>query len=226
LVLSPSVKQTGQKSGGPFGGYQAICPFHRKSARTGCSKWFRVNGPAYADRAEAARASLHWCAQAAKFDRQWQHVAFSVDRAAAPALQITRALAIFMEARPSRRPLTDLELEHGSLAEPEGGSAPAAEGVPGSGGSSESECDRGTHQGSKQAASKARAKAKGKAKAKASGRGSGRPGRGRGGRSNQQRKGSEKEEPVASSSSSSSAGSGSERSSCSSTSGSDDSDSD
>ena len=241
-----SVKQTGQKSGGPYGGYQAICPFHRKSAHTGCSKWFRVGGPSYADRAEAARASLHWCAQAAKFDRQWQHVAFSVDRASAPALQVTRALPIFAESRPSRRALTDLELEHGALAAPEGGGAPADEDVAcssGSEGSSDSDGDRGARQGSKQAAGKARAKATGKAKAKAAGRGgrskqkeaeaeaaeaAGRGrGRGRGGRSKQKDKGGAQEESGTSSSSDRSAGGGgSESQSGSSTSESDDSDSD
>ena len=221
-----SVKQTGQKSGGPFGGYQAMCPFHRKSAQTGCSKWFRVGGPSYADRAEAARASLHWCAQATKFERQWQHVAFSVDRASAPALQVTRALAIFTQSRPSRRALTDLELDAGTLAATEGGGAPADEDAAcssGSEASSDSDGGRGARQGSKQATGKARAKAAGKAKAKATGRGRG---RGRGGRSQQEDKGGEKQESGTSSSSDPSAGGSGKSHRGSSTSESDDSDSD
>jgi hypothetical protein len=45
-------KQPGQAGAGPFGGFQAACPFHRKSKQTLCKKWVSILGGGNACRQE------------------------------------------------------------------------------------------------------------------------------------------------------------------------------
>ncbi len=74
------------------GGLEANCPFHRKGSRTGCKKFMRCNGPS----AEARQATLTrlkwWCAQAAQYRFQWQHVAFTPSLEDCPGLDVIVAM--------------------------------------------------------------------------------------------------------------------------------------
>lgn len=104
-------KQPDQKSGGQYGGWEVFCPFHRKNFKSGCRKWFPLLGPNLQHKQEAAAAALEWCAAARRFDRQWLHLAFAVDYAAAAPVSTTRLLPIFMEAPPKIRCAPDTELD-------------------------------------------------------------------------------------------------------------------
>ena len=93
-------KQHYQVSGGKFGGLEASCPYHKKSASAGCRKWFGIKGPSIQDIKEAVDAALTWCAQARHFERQRYHIAFNPAYGASPAANVTRLLPIFSEPRP------------------------------------------------------------------------------------------------------------------------------
>ena len=106
-----TAKQPSQKSGGRFGGWEVFCPFHRKNYKSGCRKWFGLCGPTLKDKQECAAAALEWCAAAHQFDRQWLHLAYQVDYAAAAPASVTRRLPIFMEDAPTERCIPDSELQ-------------------------------------------------------------------------------------------------------------------
>jgi pyruvate/2-oxoglutarate dehydrogenase complex dihydrolipoamide acyltransferase (E2) component len=55
-------------------GFQARCPFHRKSLVTECKKYFPVAGPTEMDKRECIRRLLHWCVLAGNHGRQRDHV--------------------------------------------------------------------------------------------------------------------------------------------------------
>ena len=63
-----------QQGGGRFGGYEAQCPFHRKSRQTACKKWSGLQGPLEAHRRDALRRLHLWCLSYKEHSRQRHHV--------------------------------------------------------------------------------------------------------------------------------------------------------
>ena len=55
---------------GEFGAYQASCPFHARSEKTGCKKHISILGPTPKDSKLALRRACLWCAKAPSFSRQ------------------------------------------------------------------------------------------------------------------------------------------------------------
>jgi len=56
------------------GGFEVDCPFHRKSKKSGCRKWFRIKGPSSEDRQAMVHLAMTWCFMARQFSRQHAHV--------------------------------------------------------------------------------------------------------------------------------------------------------
>jgi hypothetical protein len=70
-----SIKRPHTKFGGPFGGLQASCPFHKKNARTpACKRYIHCRGCSPEDRHEMMLQLRFWCSQALSVNRQWEHV--------------------------------------------------------------------------------------------------------------------------------------------------------
>ncbi len=67
---------SGRGSGGRYGGWQAACPFHKKSAATGCKRFVNIRGPRSEDSQAAIVFLKAWCVAAPRFDRQRLHVQY------------------------------------------------------------------------------------------------------------------------------------------------------
>ena len=74
------------KLGGPFGGYQADCRYHKLSTKTGCKRFFPFESDDVSHKAEVLRALLWWCLQYSEFKRQRDHIAFIPDPDDVPCL--------------------------------------------------------------------------------------------------------------------------------------------
>ena len=62
----------------PHGAWQAVCPYHKLSSRTMCTKSYGAHGPTESDIALALSVVKHWCLLATKFDRKRAHGAIRV----------------------------------------------------------------------------------------------------------------------------------------------------
>ncbi|CAE7317760.1 unnamed protein product [Symbiodinium sp. CCMP2592] len=62
------------RSAPPFGGYEAICRYHKRSNVTGCKRFVRLPNDTEEGRAAVITTLQHWCNSALKFSRQRDHV--------------------------------------------------------------------------------------------------------------------------------------------------------
>ncbi len=117
FVITPKQPSKGHK----YGGWQARCPFHKKSSVTGCKKFASIWGPTPEDREQAMCTIKAWCVAAPMFDRQWQHLRYKPPAveagpaARAASLLLDSGLGPRMEP-PTRVVLTDSELDARALA--------------------------------------------------------------------------------------------------------------
>lgn len=86
-VFRITPKQVGHLSGGPFGGFQANCPFHKLSSVSGCRRYFAITGTSGEDRRACVRKILFWCLRARDFDRQRDHLRCDLLDEECPPLQ-------------------------------------------------------------------------------------------------------------------------------------------
>ena len=107
-IFRMTPKQPGS-SAGPFGSYQATCPFHAKSKNTACKKTIRIEGPAMADRLQTLRRLMFWCTQAKACKRQRVHLEKPCDLASVPPDPVLLALRCDEHPGPIK---TDEELDH------------------------------------------------------------------------------------------------------------------
>jgi len=105
-----------------WGGWEARCPFHRRSEKTGCKKFISVKGPKVDDKNNSLKALMMWCMAARSYDRQWKHVAFNPGATAdLPPIDVLVVNPIFSETRPETVAATDIDLDRASaLAGPAG----------------------------------------------------------------------------------------------------------
>ena len=106
-VFRITPKQPGK--GRPHGGYEASCPFHKKSASTGCKKYLQLRDGSAAEKAKALLALKGWCNTARDYDRQWKHLAHFTSIDAAPSQDVVDA-GIIREG-PTEKPPADDELD-------------------------------------------------------------------------------------------------------------------
>ena len=94
-VFRITARQPGERGGGRFGCYIAVCPFHAKSRvpKTGCQKQISLEGTGAADQERALRQIKFWCTVAKQYQKQWEHV-FVADVTTAPSLDELDALVI------------------------------------------------------------------------------------------------------------------------------------
>jgi len=59
-----------------YGGFQAICPLHRKTKTAKCTKFFACSGLSDEDQSNALLRLRNWCGQASQYDRAWKHCAY------------------------------------------------------------------------------------------------------------------------------------------------------
>ncbi len=79
-------------NGGPFGGYQASCPFHRKNDTTGCKRYLKLPSNDPAARQLVLRQLMWWCSQAKNFSRQRFHLIQGLPTDQVPSWAHLRAL--------------------------------------------------------------------------------------------------------------------------------------
>ena len=129
---------TPRKPGGPggkFGGYQANCPFHRLSKKSGCRKWSPLQRNTEEER-RAALLRLHtWCLLFHRFNRQRHHVGYGLPADAmvppVPWLRAKRDEATDHYAALGRNSvLTDVELDAAAAAVDADDATGAAGGAP------------------------------------------------------------------------------------------------
>ena len=63
-----------EKTSPPFGGIEAVCPYHALNQKTGCKKFLSFAGNDEESKACCIQALRHWCNQALQFDRQRAHI--------------------------------------------------------------------------------------------------------------------------------------------------------
>ena len=107
------------------GSFPASCPFHKKSARTGCKKEMVIPSSAPADMHNTLMCIKHWCNMAKHYSTQWQHVLFHPRFLDTPALSVLQAQCINEAPREAVR--ADVELPPASAQR---GHARDAERVP------------------------------------------------------------------------------------------------
>ena len=56
-----------------FGGFQALCPFHRKRPNVRCTKYSNVSGATEQDKLDTLKRLLQWCNLAEGFLRARHH---------------------------------------------------------------------------------------------------------------------------------------------------------
>ena len=85
------------KRNAKFGGFQVACRFHKLNFKTGCKRWFPLQGNTEADMNNTTRRMKFWSNAAPGFDRQRKHMRFPALFADAPpdalleATQVTEA---------------------------------------------------------------------------------------------------------------------------------------
>ncbi len=107
-------------------GYQARCPFHRKSTVTECKKFMAVSGSSRAEATATWQKLAFWCVRALTFSRQRHHVAFNPSLEECPRVQ--EIISMKITEGPQGHVKTDIELdEEARLAadEQRGGAARA-----------------------------------------------------------------------------------------------------
>lgn len=92
-IFGFTYKQPGTSSGGRYGGLQADCPLHKRSAKTGCRKFVKVTGACIQDFDTALCKLKWWCVQGQRVDRQWQHV-FSTPLEPVPAMEVLEGMLL------------------------------------------------------------------------------------------------------------------------------------
>ena len=86
-------KQPGRGTG-LFGGYQSNCPFHKLSKKSGCRKFFQVQGPTIQDRKDTVRRLTWWSLSHRDFNRQRLHIAYDAPLDHVPDHSMLMALSI------------------------------------------------------------------------------------------------------------------------------------
>ena len=74
FLLTPKQPTAAGGTARRYGGFQATCPFHKKSSVTACKKYVACRGPLLSDKARAIQLLLFWCSEAQHYTRQWQHL--------------------------------------------------------------------------------------------------------------------------------------------------------
>ncbi len=90
------------KTSGRYGGFQAQCPFHRKSDVTGCKKYLACRVAGEEGQASALLCLQLWCIRALEYNFQWQHMAFHPTPADLPPNAVQVVEAGFISERPDR----------------------------------------------------------------------------------------------------------------------------
>ena len=85
--------------GGPHGGYQGLCPYHKKNEQTRCKKWSPLLGESEAHRKDAIRRLLEWLIAGGDYTRQRHHMArpLTEDVASLPQPAALRAQCLAMQ---------------------------------------------------------------------------------------------------------------------------------
>ena len=109
-AFSFSLKQPRAVAGGSkFGGYECLCPFHRKNDKTNCKKFFSLEGPGQQAQEKALLLARHWAVQATKFQTQASHLRDAdISWAGCPSRQQLEDLKI--NSKPATRARTDAEV--------------------------------------------------------------------------------------------------------------------
>lgn len=116
-----------------YGGYQATCLFHKKNHKTGCKRWFRVDGPSRKDKEDAVKLLLHWCIIAPDFDRQRAHLYCPMSLADCPDVATMMALEPTDERPVGVRKNVELDAEAGVAVRGRGRGRGRASGAAGDG---------------------------------------------------------------------------------------------
>ena len=77
----------------PFGGYQARCPYHRKSDRTDCKRFLHLRSNDPVEKKLTLRRLVWWCCLAPKFELQHDHVRTPLPPDTVPPFDILSAQA-------------------------------------------------------------------------------------------------------------------------------------
>jgi hypothetical protein len=134
-----TARNVGQCGAGRYGGYQATCPFHKLSDKSGCKRWFAIKGPTVADKHFAAKKLMMWCCSALSYDRQRDHLRCDIDMNECPSLETLLADRIPMAYRPEPGSIkTDAELDALAEAPAAAAAIAVATSLPGSANNSES----------------------------------------------------------------------------------------
>ena len=72
--LTPKAPEELGGTGGMYGGYSALCPYHRKSAQTQCKKWSPLLGGLELHRKQALARLIVWLLEGPAHSRQRTHV--------------------------------------------------------------------------------------------------------------------------------------------------------
>lgn len=98
------------KTSSRFGGYQAVCVFHRKNEATVCCKFFANAGPEQEQIAHTLSRLKHWCGQAPQYNRAWKHNAFHPQIEECPPEAVLDQILQSLKY-PASAPLTDAALD-------------------------------------------------------------------------------------------------------------------
>lgn len=96
--------------GGPFGGWQGSCPFHKLNERTGCKRFFGFRDDSLAERELKLRLCKWWCLEGPPCTRQRHHLYMPMNIDDTPSMEFLDACALEDEDRPDEVQ-TDAQLD-------------------------------------------------------------------------------------------------------------------
>ena len=78
--ITPKAPASQGGSGGQYGGFSCVCPFHRKTPQTMCKKWSGLEGPTNLHKKHALTRLIVWLLDAKRHNRQRDHVSCALQR--------------------------------------------------------------------------------------------------------------------------------------------------
>ena len=110
-----------------YGAWQSICPYHRRTAKTKCTKALNLQNDNPAENNRVLRMVQHWAMSALQYDRAWKHQMFNPRTEEVPP---SEALLARSETMPMAEGVRDDEtlddLDDAAAAAAGEGSGPAA----------------------------------------------------------------------------------------------------
>ena len=108
-VFSFRSKSQDESAGRPYGGWQAQCPFHKKSNVTFCRRYLSMRNSTAHEEEMVLRALKWWCLSWHQHDRQRSHVKAFVSIDAAPPEDLLEVLRV--DDPPTAAIKTDVQLD-------------------------------------------------------------------------------------------------------------------